>query len=136
MTVAPLYLVKSAPLGSTTLPDSRGRTGFALNQGVARLTSAISLDGNTRFTGGGDQNYQAHIHTVTVTDPGHTHVTNALQGAGVSTPGGGFPCAGVSAATIFSAVTGITAAANSNGIGTAGNVPPAFIYGLKLIRAG
>jgi hypothetical protein len=44
------YPVLAARLGTTTLPDIRGTSRYALNQGTGRLTSAVSgLDGNTRF---------------------------------------------------------------------------------------
>ena len=43
------YPQLSVVLGSTTLPDRRGNTGYTLNQGTGRLTTAAGgLDGNTR----------------------------------------------------------------------------------------
>lgn len=70
--------------GSTTfnLPDLRGRSvagkddmgGSAAN----RITNAVAgFVGTTLGAAGGDQNYQQHLHNVTVTDPGHTHIQNS-----------------------------------------------------------
>jgi hypothetical protein len=122
-------------LGSTTLPDSKGRARYALDQSAARLSSAVAgFSPNTVGAGGGSQNYQQHTHTISITDPGHTHVHNAQTGtitAGSGVQGG----SNNAPATINSAVTGITATASNSGTGTTGNIPPAYIGGLTLIRA-
>jgi len=127
-------------LGSTTLPDTRGRTRFTVDGGATRLTSAISgLSPNTVGSGGGDQNYQQHTHTISITDPGHTHPN--LFRLGQQSGGGSFPAFGQNDQTNFtytscSATTGITATASNSGTGTAGNIPPAYIGGITMIRAG
>jgi len=48
-------------LGTTTLPDSRGRVRMALNQGTSRVT--IGINGDVIFAVGGDQQLQSHTHT-------------------------------------------------------------------------
>jgi hypothetical protein len=122
-------------LGSTTLPDTRGRSRFALDQGAARLSSAVTgFSPDAVGSGGGSQNFQSHTHTIIITDPGHTHGTNANTGPS-TTGGGAFTIGANSAATINSAVTGISAVSSAAGTGNAGNVPPAYIGGLTLIRA-
>lgn len=120
-------------IGSTTLPDSRGRGRWALNQGSSRVTTAISgLNGDTRFAGGGGELMQQHNHTIT--DPGHTHGHNAQLNAATGQDAltrnellsnGG--------ATINSAFTGITA--NNAMTGNTQNMPPVYIGGMTLIRA-
>jgi hypothetical protein len=130
-----IYPVLAAILGSTTFPDARGRTRYALNQTTGRVTTGISgIDGNTIFTGGGNQAMQQHTHGVT--DPGHTHTHNALKNENLSATGGGsFGCqAAPDPATINSAVTGISI--QNTGGGGSQNMPPVLIAGLTLIRAG
>jgi hypothetical protein len=123
-------------LGSTTLPDSQGRTRFALDGGTARLSSAVAgFNPNTIGAGGGSQNPQAHSHNIFISDPGHIHGTNANTG-NTTTGGGGFGCGLNSGATINSAFTGISATSSSAGTGQSGNIPPAYIGGIVLMRAG
>lgn len=51
------YPKLNAILGTTTLPDFRGRMAAFLNGGTGRITTAGSgIDGDTRFSGGGAQN--------------------------------------------------------------------------------
>src|SRR6266446_1746459 len=68
------YPVLANILGTTTLPDARGRVRIAMNAGTGRTTGVIA---DTIFTGGGDQNLQAHQHTGSGTTSGqsadHTH---------------------------------------------------------------
>lgn len=50
------YPILANLLGSTTLPDIRGRARFYLNGGTGRITTSLSgIDGNTMFSGGGGQ---------------------------------------------------------------------------------
>lgn len=129
-------------LGSTTLPDSQGRTRFALDGGTARLSSAVAgFSPNTVGAGGGSQNPQQHTHTISITDPGHVHREKGSPAGGASNhiymPVNG--TSGVVANSdddTASATTGITATASNSGTGTAGNIPPAYIGGIVMIRAG
>lgn len=120
-------------MGSITLPDSRGRSRFALNQATGRITAGISgVDGNTRSAVGGNEALQLHTHGVS--DPGHTHGHNAQQ----NNSDLGFPPAGgilgTGAATINANVTGVSI--NNAGVGGSQNMPPAYVGGLTFIRAG
>jgi microcystin-dependent protein len=121
-------------LGTTTLPDSRGRSRAALNQTTGRLTAGISgVDGNTRFAAGGNESMQQHTHGVA--DPGHNHGHNAnsQNNSFLNNPGAG----GIvvfAAATVNAAAVGVTI--NANGSGGSQNMPPAYVGGLTLIRAG
>src|SRR6266705_6143889 len=70
-------------LGTTTLPDSRGRVRMALNQGTSRVT--IGINGDVIFAVGGDQQLQSHTHTGGGTtgneNANHTHsVSGATSG--------------------------------------------------------
>src|ERR1035437_731783 len=72
------YPALAAYLGGTTLPDSKGRSRFALDQGSGRITTAGSgVDGTTLLASGGNQLMQAHDHTFGGTTTGenttHTH---------------------------------------------------------------
>lgn len=133
--VAGTFPALASILGGTTLPDSRGRTRYALDAGVGRVSSAVSgVAGNTRFAGGGDQSLQAHNHGIT--DPGHVHnvpVNNPTSVTNGFIAGAAAALLGTAALTI-SAVTGITI--NSAGAGGAQNMPPVFIGGITMIRAG
>lgn len=119
----------------TTLPDSRGRARWTLNQGTGRITAGISgVDGNTKFAAGGSESMQAHNHSIN--DPSHNHTHNFnLNNSNCLTfqhLSGGFVPPG--AATINAAFTGITV--NNNGSGGSQNMPPAYIGGVTMIRAG
>ena len=139
---AATYPALNVILGSTTLPDARGRARFAADQATNRLSSGtIGFNPNGVGNAGGDQNYQAHGHSVTVTDPQHTHTIGGYVGTTFGGVGGGgsFPNSVVgeqlAQSAFFAAATGITAVANTAGVGTAANIPPAYIHGLTLIRA-
>src|SRR5882757_9368301 len=87
---AAIFPALAVVLGSTTLPDSRGRAGIALDAGVGRVSSAVSgVAGNTRFAAGGDQSLQSHSHGVT--DPGHFHVIHWGSAASYAANAGSFP---------------------------------------------
>jgi hypothetical protein len=134
-------------LGGTTLPDTRGRARFALDAGTGRLSSAAFAAGfnpDTVGNAGGSQLVQSHSHTVFITDPGHTHVagpadrfTGATAGdhlsGGISSPNGAIA---MNTFNTNSNTTGITAASSAFGLGNSGNVPPAYIGGIVMIRAG
>jgi len=68
------YPILTSLLGSTTLPDARGRVRMMSNQGTGRVTV---FNGDTLFLGGGDQQVQAHTHTGSGTtsdvSADHTH---------------------------------------------------------------
>ena len=125
------YPALAVQIPGLVLPDTRGRFRANINAGTARITSSVSIDGNTIFSGGGDQNSQQHSHVLT--DPGHTHSTppRSLETGGHQYGGGG---SGVdTAGTSGSATTGITMA--TFGTGNNGNIPPVYIGGITMIRA-
>jgi len=68
-------------LGTTTLPDSRGRVRIALNQTTNRVTV---INGDVIFTGGGDQNLHAHTHTGSGTTAAENQ-NHAHTGSGTTT---------------------------------------------------
>lgn len=75
---ATTYPILNSYLGGNTLPDSRGRLRYVLNQGTSRMTSKINA--NTLLASGGAQTLaQADLpnftlnNTLGVTDPGHVH---------------------------------------------------------------
>lgn len=134
--------------GSTTfnLPDLRGRVTVGKDDmgGVAvnRITAGVSgVPGTTLGGVGGSQLAQTDTLTAvsTVTDAGHTHVTNAVQGP-TPTPGLNVG-AGVgylwAAASNTSAVTGVTVATTvTSGLtGTSQNVQPVAVVN-KIIFLG
>lgn len=136
-----VYPVLASMIG-TTLPDTRGRFRLALDAGTNRVSSAASgVAGNTLFGTGGDQNAQAHAHTASasVTDPTHTHTlspaTTMISGGVIPGGGGSFTQAGQ---TVNAAATGITVGVtvNSNLSGGSQNMPPTYVGGITLIRAG
>lgn len=135
------FPVLATILGSTTLPDHRGRVRAGLNRGTGRLSSANGVDGNTIFAGGGTDSItlatsQIPAHSHGVTDPGHFHQNDGgFNGTGGTVfynyVSGGFAIANQTP----SAVTGITI--NSAGGGAShANVQPTLVGGIVMIRAG
>jgi hypothetical protein len=129
------YPALAVYLGGTTLPDTRGRTRMALNQGTGRVQAGVSLlDGDTLLSGGGDQAMQQHNHTaVSVIMPGSVTVPS-IGGANVQ--GGSNPI-GTTNGTTSAAVSGSSVATTiaNTGSGISQNVQPTYVGGLVLIRA-
>ena len=150
------YPTLGAMLGNTfggdgvitfAVPDERARAriGFDNASSTSRLTTAISgINGGVMGSAGGDQSLFAHTHTTTITDPGHTHITLSngvsayapLGGTGAFGQGATFENSGVdlTKASTVSAVTGISAVANSAGNGVAQNVQPSIVSFLPLVK--
>jgi microcystin-dependent protein len=111
-----------------TLPDLRGRSIFGKDDmggsAASRVTSGVSgIAGATLGKAGGSEAMHQHNHGVT--DPTHSHTTNAGGGPGLSFPYENAILGGY-AATVFAAATGITI--NNAGAGTSQNMPPAMIF--------
>src|SRR6266567_511767 len=133
--------------GGTTfnVPDLRGRSIFGLDNlggsAASRITVAGgNFDGTVLGGSGGAQNHtllQAELPAfkpaITITDPGHSHTSNATGNTGANVIAGG-TTAGFAAATINSNTTGIMAALTSNlGSGSAHTVlSPAMTLGYIL----
>lgn len=147
------YPILAAKLGSATLPDLRGRARYAFNDGTNRITSGISgLNGDAIGSGGGDQRTQLHNHNVTGSTgddaPDHDHALNGGNGFtvgvgsvgnGNAQPGAAGPPANVSPITSGANVRhqhALNINSGNFGNGGAQNMPPAFISGITLIRAG
>lgn len=123
-----------------TLPDTRGRTRFGLDQGAGRISSAatgfsgssVGASGGTQTTTLSSQNLPASAFN----DPGHSHTFQINIGAGVV--GGNVPASdtlGPSNPGVTGAVgTGITFGASTPSAFSI--IPPAYIGGLTMIRAG
>lgn len=126
---ATTYPALAVILGSTTLPDSKGRVRATLNQGTGRLSAGVSgVDGNTLAAAGGNQSMQSHLHANTATaafGSGGLPLTNAGSGDLLS-GGAGMGIDATLAVTVTNALTG---AGNSQ------NVQPTYVGGLTLIRA-
>lgn len=125
--------------GATTfgVPDLRGRYRIPIDGTGARITSAGSgISGVTLGAAGGDQNMPSHTHVNTLSDPGHTH-TFFTGGALLGLAGGGannaesYPPNGQATG---SSTTGITLNNVAAGAGASGNVPPAMVAGITLIK--
>lgn len=129
------YPILTLYMGGTTLPDSRGRCRFNNNSGTGRITSGISgVNGNVNYSAGGNQLLHAHNHTIT--DPTHTHGHNAQIDNGPfqvnASAQVNIPSAAIG--TLNANGTGISI--NNFGAGGSQNMPPAYVGGLTLIRAG
>jgi len=137
------YPILANSLGTTTLPDSRGRYRASLNQGTARInTSPGGVDGNTILAGGGadgitllTSQIPAHSHPNALSDPGHAHSYTKPSNSGNTGGGGSFGNLPVGDIT-GSATTGISIInANAGGGGTHANLPPSYVGGITMIRA-
>jgi hypothetical protein len=101
--------------GTNSTPDLRNRFVVA-----AGSTYAVGSTG-----GSADAIVVTHTHTATVTDPGHFHVYQMLQGSGSQFFGSGGLVSGDRNTT--SAVTGISVTnANAGTSGTNANLPPYY----------
>jgi hypothetical protein len=148
---ATTYPALAALLGGTTLPDSRGSARFALNQGTGRiiLSGGFGIDGTTLLAAGGTQTFAvANLPntnlavTIGAGQGSHSHGTGVgsnpfvTSGAGATYTlsggaGQGAPAPTTGAATL-PAMSG-TAATGGSGLP---NLPPGYVGGLTLIRAG
>jgi hypothetical protein len=124
-------------LGSTTLPDRRGNTGYTLNQGTGRLTTALGgLDGETR---GSLKTTQATIGTSNLPayTPTGTFTGNAIANVGIVT--GGSVTTGGAAQQFIGTATTPSGTITMNAQGGVSNVLPvgsATVTGIVMIRAG
>lgn len=146
---AVLFPQLAAILGGTTLPDSRGRFRATLNQGQNLLTAAGGgLDGNTIFAHGGIEGVTLTAAEIPTINSGGTTVTNQLT---LTAPVTGFGITAFSAnsgsqvwqafsngaSIVIQALTGTAAViSNNTGGGAHPNVPPGYIAGITMIRAG
>ena len=117
-------------------------TGSGVTAGTATALRFGVVDGATLGAAGGVQTHSlatsqmpAHTHANTLTDPGHTHSSNANSAnSSSSTGGGGFSLPATSGATINSATTGISITNVSAGGGNAHpNVQPTLVLN-KIIK--
>lgn len=132
------YPYLASRLGTTTLPDLRGRSRYYLNGGTGRITTAgSSIDGDTRFSAGGGQNVTLDVTQIPIITPTGTVSINSgatvYGGSGfnekpVGVGGGNVP---VNQTSISAAFTG---APFGSGLAH-NNMPPAQISGITMIRA-
>lgn len=134
------YPALAVILGTTTLPDTRGRYRAALNQGTGRITSSQGgVDGNTNYTGGASQTYTIQVGNLPPYTPSGnvsvvTPINYSLSGAG------GSPnqyAAGSGSINSFNfpgnaTFTGVPQGGASSPMPL---LPPTVIAGLTLIRA-
>jgi microcystin-dependent protein len=137
--------------GSTTFgtPDLRGRVPLAYDGTGARITVAgCGLNGQTLGAFLDAQTITlttaqmpSHFHAAGISDPGHTHGTNALTGS-TTTGGGGFPAGATNGATVNANTTGVRVS-SSNGLDTTysagggaahGNVQPSQVTGVWVVK--
>lgn len=122
--------------GVTTfgVPDSQSRVFLMLDvNGVNRVTSGGSgISGNALTATGGNELLQSHSHANTLTDPGHVHSGQVVQGSGTGVPVNSL--GGVLLPNTGTAVTGITINNVAAGSGLSQNMPPAFVGGITFIK--
>lgn len=139
------YPVLARIFGGTTLPDSKGRTRFALNQGSGRTTvgpfPGNGIDGNTLFAGGGAQAMISPDQLPPFTAIGTGNLTS-LSAQGAQATGGAGGSLAVDNVTTGPVSVNINSSASTvsvsvdGGTATPGNIlPPGYIGGLTLVRA-
>ncbi len=134
-------------LGTTTLPDFRGRSRSYLNQGTSRITSAGSgVNGDVITSGGGAETVtvgQANLPSVNFTGSNTITVTLGFTpvqdgGANYSVNDSGSIAVRAVSQTLptptASGTNSISVASGGSGTGL-NNMPPTAIGGLTLIRA-
>lgn len=141
----------AALLGGTTLPDTRGRARFSLNQSSGRLSlsGGTGIDGDTILAGGGSQTFvrsNMFVADLTVSiasgQGAHTHPPGS-GGAGFIVDTSGTYNLALGSEVHFKSVPqdgSSTLPALSGTAATGGSatplLPPGYIGGLTLIRAG
>ncbi len=124
-------------IGGTTLPDSRGKSRFALDQSAGLISSAatgfsgssVGSVGGAQTTTLGTSNLPAYTPSVTAGGVTALGVVNG-SGATLVSAGGATPFYNTGA---YQAITGVAQGGVSAPLT---NLPPAFIGGLTLVRAG
>lgn len=142
------YPALFAKIGTTTLPDLRGRSRAALNQGTGRITTAISgIDGNTIFSAGGTDGITLTAPQVPIITPTglvsapiitFTNGNFSLAGSAAAgfSPGGGL--APIALGSINPTVTSSAPIFTGNAFGGGlahPNMGPVQISGITMIRA-
>ena len=153
------YPALAVVLGSTTLPDMRGRVRAYIDGAAARLTSSgvAGIDGDTLFAAGGTQDVTltssqmpshdhsgttgaagTHIHQM-IADTATDSALAATDQVAKTSAGGGYQLAGdTTAATLgetSSAADHTHTISSSGADGPHSNVQPTIVAGLCLIRA-
>jgi microcystin-dependent protein len=140
---AATYPALAVILGSTTLPDIRGTSRAALNQGTGRINSSnCGIDGNTNYSrGGADQvtlatsQIPANIPgQVALNGGGNTYYLPTAPWAGSNAGGGATTTQpfNTSQAVSFGGSVTINSSVGGN-LHT--NMPPTTISGITMIRA-
>lgn len=139
-------------LGSTTLPDFRGRGSFYMNAGTGRITTAgAGIDGDTLFATGGVNgatlaaNQIPSITSINAAQSISVRSSNLIPSGGtvntIGTPGSGTPVTFISSPT----APALQDSSGSNSISVSytnasqqvvGNAAPAIVSGIRMIRAG
>jgi hypothetical protein len=132
-------------LGSTTLPDSRGRSRFALDGGAGRISSAATgFSGSSVGSAGGGQTTTLGTSNLPPYTPSGSVASN-LGGSftkGILVGGAVPPLVAVGGAasggqagdiSVSSVLTGNAQGGTSEPLT---NLPPAYIGGIVMIRAG
>jgi microcystin-dependent protein len=130
---AATFPVLAGILGSTTLPDSKGRTRFALDQGAGRISSvATGFSGSSVGSGGGTQTttlVTANLPPYTPSGVNTTANSIWFQAGGVNVgAGGNFSLSAGGAVTFTGNAQGGTSTPFTN-------LDPSYIGGLTMIRS-
>jgi len=141
-----VYPTLAVMLGGTTLPDTRSKVRIPLAQGATVVSSSGSgVAAGTLGATGGDQLTQAHTHTssgvTTVESNDHTHTLTAMQQSVTAVISGGGAFLGNNVGITTSGVSAththsFTVTTGSAGGGAAQNMPPVYVGGITVVRAG
>lgn len=136
---ATTYPQLAVVMGSTTLPDSRGRFRTALNQGTGRITTAAGgLDGNTRGAAGGAPTITLGTGNLPPYTPSGA-VTGTVSINGADSPGSVRNQFEYGGGSFDFATFNISAAFTGNAQGGASTpfatVPPGFVGGITMVRS-
>lgn len=134
------YPVLAMVFGGTTLPDRRGMTGYTLNQGTGRVTSASGgLDGNTLFANKttasviGTSNLPAYTPSGSVTGSVNIPYTATLLGFAA---GGINLTVALNGSQTLSLNSGTLVGNAQGGVSNPMPVTPSVVYGISMVRAG
>ncbi len=136
---ATTYPVLNAILGGNTLPDSRGRTRYAADAGTNRITTVIGAPNTVGGAGGGQtitvgtSNLPAYTPSGTVAVTAHT--VQQVISLNVTAGGTQLIANGGNLSVVIDSQT-FTGNAQGGISAPMAALPPLFIHGITMIRAG
>lgn len=136
--ISSAYTLLQIILGSSLLPDSKGRARFALDQSAGRISSAATgFSGSSVGASGGAQATTLVTANLPPYTPAGSVSVSPASGGDFNTTTGSAGNVGGGTGTVQHTATGSLSGTPQGGTSTPfTNLPPAYIGGITMIRAG